>query len=396
MLYLTLPSLFLIDTTHTSHTRAQTGIQRVTRSLFAGLAQLSPATAVCYDPFLMAWRPLEGGELDHLRPSDTKTSSRGARWPLRQRLVGRARRLTGLKTTLPHADGLICPELFSAKTGMHLREILSAVRGPSVAVFHDAIGLKFPELTPPATVARLPSYLLELLLFDGIVAVSEDSAASLRDYWKWIGIGQCPPVHALPNGISPLTHSLADDPSENVHRVLCVGTIEGRKNHLALLEACETLWAEGCRFELELVGLARADTASRALAKIHSLKQAGRPIFFQGVTSDEVLHRAYRRCTFTVYPSLLEGFGLPVIESLQHGKPCICSGRGALGESAREGGCLTLDSVDATTLSTAMRRLLQRSDERAALSTAARHRTFRSWASYAGELTDWMTTLRRI
>ena len=186
-----------------------------------------------------------------------------------------------------------------------------------------------------------------------------------------------------------------DIPPGAVPRILSVGTIEGRKNHLALLEACEVLWAEGLAFELQLLGLPRADTAGPALAKITALRQAGRPVLFQGATDDDELHAAYRQCAFTVYPSLIEGFGLPVLESLQHGKPCVCSATGALGESARGGGCVALPAVDATSLAGAIRRLLQNPPELAALAARARARTFKSWAGYARELTDWMATLPR-
>jgi glycosyltransferase involved in cell wall biosynthesis len=301
----------------------------------------------------------------------------------------------GAKSALSMADALVCPELFSAKTGAHLPEIFAVVRGPRVAIFHDAIGLKLPELTPPGTVARLPAYLRELLLFDGVAAVSEDSAASLRDYWQWLGVTTVPPVQAIPHGIDPQRHIMDDTAEPQTPRVLCVGTIEGRKNHLALLEACEALWQEGMTFELQMLGLARADTAGRALAKIAALQRAGHPLLYRGAVADAELHAAYRQCAFTVYPSLLEGFGLPVIESLQHGRPCICSARGALAESARGGGCVALDSVDAACLASALRRLLQNPGELAALATAARTRRFKSWTDCARELTAWMQTLPR-
>jgi glycosyltransferase involved in cell wall biosynthesis len=386
--------MILLDASHTSHTRAQTGIQRVTRSLFTALARLGPATAVCFDPYLGAWRPLNAGELARLRPGQPASSSRGAKWPLHQRLAGHVRRLAGARPVLPAARGLVCPELFSVKAGGRLPDLFRAVRGPRVAVFHDAIGLKLPELTPPGTVARLPGYLRELLQFDGIAAVSEDSAGSLRGYWQWLGVVDAPPVRVIPNGVDPIPPAAAEFPA-TVPRVLCVGTIEGRKNHLALLEACEALWAEGRQFELQLLGLARADTAGPALAKIAALKSAGRPLLHHGAAADPELHAAYRRCAFTVYPSFTEGFGLPVLESLQHGKPCLCSARGALGESARGGGCVALESVGAASLAAAIRRLLQSPAELTALGGAARARTFRTWSDCAQEFTTWMRTLPR-
>ncbi len=387
--------MLLLDASHTSHTRAQTGIQRVVRSLHTALEAEGKAVAVCFDPHLGAWRSLDRREAELLRPGGEAARSRGAKWTLAQKLSGHARRLAGKKAALPPADGLVCPELFSPKVNARLPELFSRVRGPRVALFHDAIGLKYPEHTPSGTVARLPGYLRELLQFDGIAAVSEDSAASLRDFWRWLGVPSTPPVQAIPLGLEEC-HVIRDtSPGRDRPRVLCVATIEGRKNHPALLAACEALWREGLRFELELIGMARADTAQAALDEIERLQSAGRPLVHHGAVRDDALREAYARCTFTVYPSLCEGFGLPVLESLQHGKPCICSGRGALGESARGGGCLMLETADADNLAAALRRLVQNPAEVATLATAARARTFRTWRDYATGLADWMQTLPR-
>jgi glycosyltransferase involved in cell wall biosynthesis len=386
--------MILFDATHTSHTQAQTGIQRVCRSLHAALAARQPVAAICHDPYLGAWRPLTESEQRHLQPGNPAARSRGARWPLHQKLTGHARRLFGTRPGTPTGTGLVCPELFSPAVGANLPALLGGVSGARVAVFHDAIGLKLPALTPPGTVRRLPAYLRELLRFDGIAANSADSAACLRDYWTWLGVTDAPPVQAIPLGLDEC-HLTGAVPTDAVPRVLCVSTIEGRKNHLALLEACEALWTEGVTFELELIGLGRADTAGGALAKIAALKATGRPLLYEGPADDAALQAAYRRCAFTVYPSLIEGFGLPVLESLQHGKPCVCSGLGALGESARGGGCVTLATVDAPALAAAIRRLLKHPAEVAALAAEARARKFKSWPDYAAELTAWMATLSR-
>jgi glycosyltransferase involved in cell wall biosynthesis len=387
----------LFDASHTSHTAAQTGIQRVVRALFEELHATGQAAPVCYDPHLEGWRPLGDAESSVLRDrSGGAGKSRGAKWTLGQKISGATQRWLNRKPALPAGSGLICPELFSAKVGAHLPELLAQVSGPRVAVFYDAIALKFPEHTPAGTVARFPAYLRELLVFDGITAISEDSAQSLRDYWRWLGVENVPPVQAIPLGVENLVAAAAGETATPaIPRVLCVCTIEGRKNHLALLEASEVLWREGLAFELQLIGMARADTAGAALAKIRELQQAGRPLLFPGAVAEAELHAAYRQCSFTVYPSLIEGFGMPVLESLQYGKPCVCSGAGALGESAQGGGCLPLASVDATTLADTMRRLLREPGELSTLADAARARRLKRWPAYASEVTAWMGTLQR-
>lgn len=388
-----MPAPLLLDLSHTSHTQARTGIQRVARALLAALG--GRAQPITHDPHARTWRALEPWEHANLAAPGGGTK-RGAQWPLRARLRGRLRRLTS-GAALPAHSGLVVPEVFSPAVAGALPELFAATTGPRVALFHDAIAVKFPELSPPKTVGRFPTYLVELLAFDGIAAVSEDSRATLTDYWAWLGAKHAPPVRAIPLGMEPqvLAPSGEKSPPDAPPVVLCVGSIEGRKNHLALLDACAARWAAGDRFSLHLIGLAQAQTGAAALARIRELQAAGRPLRYDGSVGDDAVARAYAACAFTVYPSLVEGFGLPVIESVAHGKPCVCSARGALGESAAGGGCLALDRVDAGSLADAIARLLKAPAELAALAGAARARRVRTWANYAMDLTDWMASLPR-
>jgi glycosyltransferase involved in cell wall biosynthesis len=388
--------MILLDLSHTSHTRARTGVQRVCRSLHAALAATTEITAITHDPHRHTWRPLAPWENANLA-STALSPKRSARWPLAARLAGNSARLLGLPPpALPDASALIVPEIFSVKTASALSTLLARVRGHRVALFHDAIALKFPELTPPKTVARFPAYLRELLAFDGIAANSEDSRQSLLDYWRWLGVTAHPPVAAIPLGIElPGTPLPPAHPGASAEPpvLLSVGSIEGRKNHTALLEACESLWSRGLSFELHLIGLAQPQTGRAALEKIAALQSAGRPLLYDGPVDDAALSAAYARCTFTIYPSLYEGFGLPVLESLAHGKPCICSALGALGESTRGGGCVTLDRVDSTSLAHAIEKLLTSPETLAALNAQARARTFRTWPDYTRDLLAWIKSL---
>ena len=388
----------LLDLSHTSHTRARTGIQRVTRSLHEALG--TRACAITHDPHAGLWRELEPWETANLGAGGA-AETRGARWSLSARLRGRLRRLRGgapVPAIAARASGLVVPDVFSPVVAAALPALFAAVRGPRVALFHDALALQFPELSPTRTVARFPGYLRELLGFDGIAAVSEDSRQALVDYWSWLGVADPPPIAAIPLGIPPRPPAApapADDAAAAVPEVLSVGSIEGRKNHLALLEAAEQLWAGGETFVLRLIGLAHPQTGSAALARLGALQAAGRPVRYDGPVDDAALKAAYRASAFTVYPSLREGFGLPVLESLAHGRPCICSARGALGESARGGGCLTLDEVDAPALAAAMRTLLRSPERRQALAAAAARRTFPSPADHAASLVEWLATVPR-
>lgn len=388
--------VLLLDLTHTSHTRARTGIQKVSRSLHQALEDIEGVTPISHDPYRGGWRPLRSWEQANLSEGAPSTKGRGARWPLHARLSGRLNRWFGTALPpLPAARGVVLPEIFSPSVAASLPTLFAAVPGPRVALFHDAIALKLPELSPPGTVSRFPSYLQELLAFDGIAAVSEDSRDALLGYWEWLGIKATPPVQSISLGIDRASVSEAGTPSPvpALPVVLSVGTLEARKNHLALLQACEDLWQTGQPFELHLVGFAQAQTGRRAVERIRQLQTAGRPIRYDGPVSDAALSAAYQRSTFTVYPSHMEGFGLPVLESLRHGRPCICSNRGALGESARDGGCLPIDQVDAVSLAHAIKRLLTTPQLRAELSAVARARSLKTWGRYAHDLFTWMNSL---
>lgn len=384
----------LLDASHTSHTRAQTGIQRVVRSLAAELARTGELHPICFDPHLQGWRDLDAGERAALADRNGHSASRGARWSLRHKVVGRAKRLLGQRPPAPAGEALICPELFSARAAAHFPELFAAVRGPRVAIFHDAIGLKFPEHTPPATVSRLPAYLRELAQFDGVAAVSDDSAASLREFWAWAELRATPPVLTIPLGVDPLPSPTP--PASGAPRVLSVGTLEGRKNHVALLDAAEQLWRADVKFELELIGLPRADTGALALERLRALQASGRPVVHHGSVTDAQLHEAYARCAFTVYPSLYEGFGLPVLESLQHGRPCLCGSGGALAETARGGGAVLLSATPrAEEIASAMRDWLEHPATLSAQAAAARARGFRRWSDYAADFRTWLRELPR-
>ncbi len=287
------------------------------------------------------------------------------------------------------------PEIFSAEVAAALPRLFDAARGPRVALFHDAIALQFPEFTPRSTSSRFPAYLRDLLQFDGIAAVSEASRRCLLDYWSWLGAARTPEVAAIPLGIDPPPGSPGAAPTGGVPSVLCVGSIEGRKNHAALLDACESLWSAGARFQLRLVGLANTETGAPALQKVERLKAAGRPVRYDGPVGEGELEAAYRACLFTVYPSIAEGFGLPVAESLVRGRPCLCRMDGALGEIAAAGGCVDLGAAGAPEIAAAVGRLLSSPGELAALGSAARARRFKGWPQYAAELLAWMGTLRR-
>ena len=327
---------------------------------------------------------------------------RKSTWTSGQRLTGRLGRILPFLvrgTRLPdkHFSGLLVPEIFSPQFSTVVGKLPSPIAGPRAALFYDAIPIEFPEYTPRKTVRKFPRYLMDLLQFDGIAAISETSKRDLLSFWKKNGVVKHPPVETIPLGTDPAGESLngaTPDPDKVRPVVLNVGTMEGRKNHLNLLEAAEGLWSAGVSFELRIIGALNRETGGRAIDSVKKLRRKGRPVRWVGHVSEDRIREEYRNCYFSIYPSLYEGFGLPVLESLSYGKPCICSDRGALKEHAKKGGCLVLSDVTDKAIASGMVRLLEDRGLYRKLATEAKNRKFRTWEEYSNDLITWMESLR--
>ena len=170
-------------------------------------------------------------------------------------------------------------------------------------------------------------------------------------------------------------------------RLLCVSTLEPRKNHAALLAAYEQAAARrpDLRLELDLVG-APYPGAQAIVDAIRAAAARQPGVRWHEQVEYHRLQELYARCDFTVYPSLLEGFGLPVIESLWQGRPCVCADFGVMAENAAGGGCLTVDVRDPAALAGAILALAESADRRGRLIAEAIARPLKTWGEYAQEV----------
>ncbi|HEY8965361.1 MAG TPA: glycosyltransferase family 1 protein, partial [Candidatus Methylacidiphilales bacterium] len=227
------------------------------------------------------------------------------------------------------------------------------------AIFHDAIALTHPQWVSPQALAGFQSYAEALARCDLVVCVSAQSRDDLLAFWARRGLPAVRtevlhwplPRVAIP-GVWPHRRE------EAAPAVLCVSSIEPRKNHLLWLRACERLWREGIAFRALLVGERTTGAGAEVVAEIDRLRGEGRPVEWLARVDDAALRGLYRKAAFTVYPSLKEGFGLPILESLSFGRPCICGNSGAVAEVAEGGGCLTVEVDTADALAETMRTLL--------------------------------------
>lgn len=258
-----------------------------------------------------------------------------------------------------------------------------------VAIFHDAIASQRPDLSTTTRTAGFDDYLRCLSRFHKVIAVSAETAENLTAAWQRLGCTSAPIiVEPWPADFGP--RGQADLSRFARRRVLYVSTLDPRKNHLVLFEACAQLWREGHQFELELIGrrLSERQASAAILTALKRLQREGYPVRWRRQVSDEDLVSAYRECSFTVYPSLIEGFGLPIHESLWFGRPCVCGTNGALGETSAGGGCLPCDQTRPDLLAVAIRQLLTDHALYRRLAEEAERRPFRTWSDYARELVE--------
>ncbi len=207
------------------------------------------------------------------------------------------------------------------------------------ALIHDLIPLDMPEVCTYDNVRDFSAALSEALhSYDALLANSRHTAETMKRLNAAKGMPDRPVVAVpLAHG-SPPADRTADVWPRAARRlrgrpfVLAVGTVEPRKNHVLLLRVWQRLLDEGSDPPpLVIVGKLGWLTGGFLEEMKRTRAVRGRVVHLPAA-SDLELETLYAHCLFTAFPSLTEGWGLPVGESLARGKLCIASDRGALPE----------------------------------------------------------------
>ena len=404
--------MIFFDITKTASSAHNSGLTRVGRRLLAELrAAGGGADASASDVVPVAWK--KGGWRDAA---------------------------TGRGVTPSTADWIFTAELFSEAEREGFRAFVEARPRACrmAAVFHDAIPLKFPEITWAKSVQRAPGYMKLLAGFDRVLAVSEHSARELADFWKWQGVApratigriangadfsgkprvaeesgtgcqpvilqhanQCAcslrvrewpdnipnpragsPCHDKPTGWQPVPRPRqASRPA-----LACVGILEPRKNQSFLLDVCAALWDEGAEFDLHLVGRVNPEFGVPLKDKVKRLRKKYRGLYFHEAASDAELQAVYAQSRAAVFPTLAEGCGLPPLEAMWQGVPCVCSDLPVLREYTDGGGCVSVPVNDFAAWQTALRNVLADDALIARLRVEAMTRPLPTWAEAAATL----------
>lgn len=383
--------MIYLDVTGACHSGLNTGIKRVQRAMHGWLKTHVDYQPVCWQSARRGYRRLDEQDIRTLemptdRISGTKLVDSFAPGFFSDHL--NVFKHAPLMHDWPeewHRNGvLLAPDVLFDNRRTYLSG-LQGTRVRRVGIFHDAVVLRRPRQS------RIDHFFATrgvraMAALDGVVCASQEAEDDLRFFWKQWGLKPVP-TFALHWPVPFVGARPATEPDPASRTVLYVARLEEHKNHMCLLAACSLLWEQGVQFELRLIGcFSYPDTALQITRRVRQLQQAGRAIRWEAHVGETELHQAYRDSMFTVYPSLMEGFGLPILESLWHGRPVVCGGNGALGEVAAGGGCELVDNTSKAGIAEGLRRLLDDPAHYRALCLESQRRRFRHWDDYWAEL----------
>jgi len=198
-------------------------------------------------------------------------------------------------------------------------------RVPFVVTVHDVAVLRHPEAFNRWTRSYSPRVVPRVLrAARQVIAVSEFTR---RELIELLGVPEAR-IHVVPNAVED--EFTQDGPAEHGEYVLAVGTLEPRKNLDRLVEA-----GRHVHTELRIVG-------ARGWGGV---EVTGNGVRWLGEVSDAQLARLYRGAACVAYPSLYEGFGIPVLEAMACGAPVVTT-RGTAMEEVADGAAVLVDAHD--------------------------------------------------
>ncbi len=335
------PTIYL-DVTQMLGNRLRTGIQRVVREL----ARVGPAIAAQFHRncrLVHAFGPqffrLRYEHIDH---QQRHLLFRIAERKMGRRLLKRAYPLAS-KPIAPHPQDILLTLNATWDNPTWARAVSDFHRTGFVAnILYDLTPYSHPQFHTPELSEKFTQWLAQVEVnSDHWIGISRHVAGQLESYLdrgasKPANI-HCPTVSAFrlgsdfPTGEVPLSlasqnlqirPTLSTFLANRAATLLMVGTLEPRKNHHCVFQACHELWKNGWDGQLLVIGRA-GWKCDEIVSEAQSLP-AQRALWLSDAT-DEELQFAYRKSQALVFPSWEEGFGLPIVEALNQGTPVIAS-----------------------------------------------------------------------
>ena len=228
-------------------------------------------------------------------------------------------------TSIPRIINKINPDIVLEPAHFGPFRLIKSIK--RATVIHDLTPITHPQFH------KLSSTLAHKLLLksiiktaDCIITDSQNSLADLNALYPG-SMGKSSMIHLAPSDKKQLTIN-QEEPYITKPYILCVGTIEPRKNHIQLIAAFEKI--ESKDLKLVLVGQ-QGWKSEKVIERIDGSIKKDKIILADHV-SDQLLCNIYQHAEMMVYPSFYEGFGLPIVEAMQYGLPVLCSDSSCLPE----------------------------------------------------------------
>ncbi|MDY3115519.1 MAG: glycosyltransferase family 1 protein [Sutterella sp.] len=211
-----------------------------------------------------------------------------------------------------------------------------------VTICYDLIPIKYPQYVTSGIGVNFSEHILECAqASDLMLCISERTKEDLSEYLDYLGCRK-PDIKTIELGSHETVlkkEAVRPEVSNilNEKFILYVSTIERRKNHEVLYKAYHKLLASGKTSipKLIFVGM-KGWLVEELLHDINNDPLIQDYIFILGRVNDYELELLYQKCQFTVFPSLYEGWGLGVSESLRRGKFVLSSSSGSLPEAGKK------------------------------------------------------------
>jgi glycosyltransferase involved in cell wall biosynthesis len=316
---------YCIDLSAAAHERA--GLGRYAASLAEALLALGvPLTAFLNDP-----------QESRLLPPLSELPTYSARLP---------RKRWRLRAALSYFGG---PSMDRALGDVHLFHatehlLPKLTRARSVFTLHDTAYLLFPEYHLPRNRIYLRAMMPRFLeRADRVIAVSENTRRDALRLYR-LDPGK---IEVIPEGVDARFRPEVDDTIVSAVRrrydlperfILCISTIEPRKNLTTLLEAYAALRHDHPDVRLVIVG-GKGWLFERFFERLRSLGLEGE-VVLTGYVPDEDVPALLNAAELFAFPSEFEGFGLPPLEAMACGVPVVCSNAASLPEVVGEAGVL--------------------------------------------------------
>jgi glycosyltransferase involved in cell wall biosynthesis len=205
-------------------------------------------------------------------------------------------------------------------------------------LIHDLIPIEYESFVEPHHTVQFRNWLRDAIpLADIVFTNSKHTRTAVIEFAAESG-WRLPRVEALELGSGlgdVLTAGEQAMTSFPARYVLFVSTIEARKNHRLLVRVWQRLLERhGANLVPNLIFAGKIGwLVDGLLADLEASEYLNGKIILLRSLSDAELQQAYRSCLFTVFPSLSEGWGLPIAESLAHGKFCVASNHTSIPEA---------------------------------------------------------------